>query len=1446
MGNFAIRTKLLITGIVVSLAILLVIVSTVFIQQQSMIKVSREESLQLAYSDLDHIVKNLYTLAESHQEVTQKNLVSALKVAHNLVDSSGGISFSDEKVGWKAINQYTKAVSLVDLPKMNIGDEWFGQNYSLADYTPLVDSVQSMLDVTCTIFQRMNTSGDMLRVATNVINGGEARAIGTYIPSNKTDGSPTPVISTVLHGETYRGRAFVVDRWYITAYEPIKDENQNIIGVLYVGIPQENIKSLRRAITQTLIGTTGYVTVMDSSGESIMTGNKNAVDSKLLNKVDTDGIRYIENRIKTALELKGNEIGQQQFTVQDKSQEADLYDARFVYFAPWDWIITAEANSTDFTGVAEHIASIGTRANVIIAFSSLVLVAFSSILWYVLANSITKPIKGLVRVFEQYANGDITVRAKVSAKDEIGYFAQEFNGLLENINHSSERLAKSQASYQFFFEQLKNAISKNNFSYRFDANKDFEELVVSLNKILEELEKAERNVVHQNWVKNGESDLNAIVSGERNLGELCRKTIAFICKYTGAQVGVFSVLNEEKQAFDMVANYAYTERKGSSISFKQGEGLGGQAAFEKEMIIFSEVPEDYVRVESSLGHVPPRYIVATPLVFEEDVKGVIELGTVADFTEAELGFIQLAANILSVAINTAVFNQRLEILLSQTREQALQLEEGQEELRAANEELEGQTDVLKKSEAKLQLQQEELQASNEEMEEKTEILEGQKAQIAEKNKVLRQTQIQIEEKAKQLELATKYKSEFLANMSHELRTPLNSLLILANLLADNDTGNLDDDQVESANAIYNGGKTLLRLINDILDLSKIEAGKIELSPRKTSIKAICSNINGEFSHMAKAKGLGFSIEVAENLPEAIFTDDHRLNQILRNLIGNGIKFTDSGAVKLAITKPSVVPDLQRSDLVAGSLLAFSVIDSGIGISKDNIKAIFEKFTQADGSISRRHGGTGLGLSISRELASLLGGELSAVSNTDEGSTFTLYLPVEIPDAPKTIAQLVQKSPSLEEVSDVLDASASPKITGEDTITEIVESERLDKNDKVKSFDRGHKTMLIIEDDKDFSSVLAKFFDKHGYDSIIANDGETGIKMIIEHQPTAIVLDIGLPGIDGWAVLKEVKGNPATRHIPVHVLSAFDESHYGLENGAVGYLTKPLDKGDLQKVLTKIESVLDEDVRKLLIVEDDQLLRETLLKIMKTKDIEAKTAHTGKQAIELMKTEKFDCMVLDLGLPDISGFDLLEIIKNDPDINMIPVIIYTGRELTRDEAGKLEQYASSIILKSAASIDRLLDETALFMHRVEANIPEDQRKMIQQLCDKESVLAGKNVLVVDDDMRNAFALNKFLRAKGMEVTVADNGKRAIDMLQSEDGPTHDIVLMDIMMPVMDGHEAMERIRQLPRFEKLPILALTAKAMDSDRQACIEAGANDYLSKPVDLDKLLTMLRVWLYN
>ncbi|KIA87739.1 hypothetical protein OA85_00520 [Flavobacterium sp. AED] len=732
--------------------------------------------------------------------------------------------------------------------------------------------------------------------------------------------------------------------------------------------------------------------------------------------------------------------------------------------------------------------------------------------------------------------------------------------------------------------------------------------------------------------------------------------------------------------------------------------------------------------------------------------------------------------------------------------QAEELQIQQEELRQLNEELEQQAQDLKQ-------QQEELQMTNEELEEQTQSLE-------EKNKEVQASKNNIEQKTKQLEISSKYKSEFLANMSHELRTPLNSLLILSKDLSENRKKNLDDVQVESAEIIYKSGHDLLILINEVLDLSKIEAGKMSINVEKVSLKNFSNDLLRDFKHQAQQKGLKLVCKLAAALPEFIHTDSQRLNQILKNLISNAIKFTEKGSVTI------------RIDPNTETTLNISVTDTGIGISEDKQTAIFEAFQQAEGGTSRKYGGTGLGLSISRELAKLLESEIKVSSNLEEGSTFSLIIPLEIFPEQETFSTITLK-PVL--------YTPHPKIESEYLNYDTIKDDR----DTISADD---KVVLIIEDDRHFAAILLNQANKKGFKCLSAATGEDGLLLASKYKPQAIILDMGLPGIKGQQVLHELKANPSVRHIPVHIISANDRSLEPIREGAVEYLMKPIAKNELEEAFNRIENFVNRKIKNLLIIEDNENSRKAMKILIGNGDVHCFEAATGKEALALYQENHIDCIILDIGLPDMSGFDLINKLEDIKGHNMPPIIVYTGKELTKEENNLLQKYAESIIIKGIKSEERLLDETALFLHRTISNLPKSKQTIINSLHDKEAIFHSKKIVLVDDDMRNVFALSKILQERGMEVIKSENGKNALEMLNVHNDI--DMVLMDIMMPEMDGYEAMKRIRSQIKFKNLPVIALTAKAMKDDKQKCIDAGANDYITKPIDVERLLSLMRVWL--
>ena len=925
----------------------------------------------------------------------------------------------------------------------------------------------------------------------------------------------------------------------------------------------------------------------------------------------------------------------------------------------------------------------------------------------------------------------------------------------------------------------------------------------------------------QLWLQTGLQRLNEIILGKTDPAELAATVIGEMASYLDAKVGAFYVAEDAadgQPVLRLLGSYAYQRRKSLANQFAFGEGLVGQAALERTLIQIDEVPADYVHVVSGLGDAVPRAICVLPLVFEGQVRGVVEIGLLHSPTRVQADYLQQAAGDTATSLQMAaaqrLVQQQGEELRTSNDElqaQAAELEQSQDELRSANAELEAQMERLRDSEERIRAQQDELESSYEVLRRNNDLLESQKAEVEEARR-------ELARQAEALELSNKYKSEFLANMSHELRTPLNSLLILARSLRDNGDGNLTADQVEAAGIIYDSGSDLLNLINEILDLSKIEAGRTEIRPDDIVVSDFAGSLQSQFGHMAREKGLDFAVVLAPGVPEQVVTDPQRLFQVCRNLIGNALKFTEEGGITVTFAPGG-------GETAPG--LDIAVSDTGIGIPEDKRDLIFEAFQQADGGDSRRYGGTGLGLSISRELAALLGGRIDLQSEVGKGSTFTLVLPLALAPAPAA-APAPPAAPAPAAVSAPV---AAPAPAGRPAAVA----------DDREALAPGDRVILVIEDDVRFATTLAEFVRARGFRCLIATSGEEGLELAAEHELQGVLLDIQLPGLDGWQVLDRLKHNVDTRHVPVHIMSAQEPSADGLRAGAVGHAHKPLEVEDIEAVLSRLERSAPETVKRVLVVEDDAIMRNEVVRHIGNGNVKIETAATGQEAIASLREAGFDLVVLDLKLPDMEGTELLRTLVAE-EVSLPPVIVHTVRELTREEEAHLRNYADSIILKDARSQERLIDEVALFLHRVVRELPEATREAIHYLHSSDAPLRGKRVLVAEDDMRTMFAMTRLLVAHGLEAVKAVNGEEALRVLDS-DGAI-DVVLMDMMMPVMDGYETMRRIRATGRWEQLPIIALTAKAMKEDRDRCLEAGATDYLSKPVDEERLLSILRTWL--
>ena len=955
-------------------------------------------------------------------------------------------------------------------------------------------------------------------------------------------------------------------------------------------------------------------------------------------------------------------------------------------------------------------------------------------------------------------------------------------------------------------------------------------LTRTFNQMIANLQNITKKNDQQNWFNSNLADFTQMLQGQSSLESVSRMILSNLAPLLDAQQGVFYLMDtaDGQPILKLLSSYAYQERKHLANQFRLGEGLVGQCALERKRILLTEVPNDYIRIHSGLGAALPLNIIVLPVIFESDVTAVIELASFQPFSNLHLKFLDQLSEIIGVFLNNIAVNSQTQYLLNESQILTEELQVQQEELKQTNQSLEQQTHELEKSQLLLKQQQEELKQSNEELqqlneelEEKAELLEVQNREVARKNQEVEAARKSLEEKAEQLALSSKYKSEFLANMSHELRTPLNSLLILARLLSDNAEGHLTDKQVEYSQTIYSAGTDLLELINDILDLAKIESGNLSVDIEKISFIDLQTSIQRNFSELAQEKSISFTVELEDNLPNVISNDPKRLQQILKNLLANAFKFTESGGIKL---KMGMANDVD-SDI---PMITFTVSDTGIGIPVDKQKIIFEAFQQADGTTSRKYGGTGLGLSISRELAQLLGGRIELYSQPEQGSTFTLYLPQTYSGTRRTIKDEVLSPLNLvTNLSDNLPTTQLPEI--------IDDREQIHPGDRV---------LLIIEDDHKFARIFLEIAREQGFKVIVALESKIGLALAQQFKPDAITLDIQMPDTDGWSILDRLKRDSETRHIPVYILSVDDRKQRGLQLGAITYLQKPISSEDLNQALIEIKGFIERKVRNLLIIEDDPVQAQSIIELIGNGDVQSTAVHTGNEALKILASQRFDCMVLDLGLPDMTGLELIERIKQQSSLLKLPIIVYTGKELTRQEDIQLRRLAETIIIKNVRSPERLLDETALFLHRIQANLPQPKRQILEQLRQTDPILANRKILILDDDLRNIFAITSFLESYQMEVLFAENGRDGIEVLQAN--PDIHAILMDIMMPEMDGYETTLAIRQQQQFRSLPIIALTAKAMPGDRQKCIESGASDYITKPVDTEQLLSLLRVWLYQ
>jgi CheY-like chemotaxis protein/signal transduction histidine kinase len=913
---------------------------------------------------------------------------------------------------------------------------------------------------------------------------------------------------------------------------------------------------------------------------------------------------------------------------------------------------------------------------------------------------------------------------------------------------------------------------------------------------------------HQAWLRQGQSQLAEQGIGQLALPQLSSTLLQFLAHYLDVAVAALYVVKQDG-SLERTATYGFAredEEKGRLLL--PGEGLVGQAVHARRTMHLAQLPEGYIKVSSALGDGMPQQLLLLPLHSDGQVNGVLELGFLREAGQRELDFLELVAGNIGMAVEATVARQRLAEALAETQALNEELQVQQEELRTTNEELEEQSRVLERSQASLEEQKLELEQSNAK-------LAAQADTLDQRNTALAAARLDVETRARELERASEYKSQFLANMSHELRTPLNSSLILARLLAENAPGNLSEEQVRFAQTIYTAGNDLLALINDILDISKVEAGKLALAPQQVVLQELLDSLAAAFAPLAQEKGLGFVLDAAPGVPAELFTDRQRLEQILKNLLSNALKFTETGKVILRVARDE-------------GGLRFSVIDTGVGVPPEQHDAIFDAFQQGDGTTSRRYGGTGLGLSISRDLAQLLGGEIEIASVPGQGSTFSLLLPTQW-QAPATHAE---PSPAL---------TPAPAPEPEPVPVPAPAAQRPFDDDR-DTPPPPERLLLVVEDDPVFAHILYALAHEAGYRTLVALTGEEGLQLAAERQPQAVLLDIRLPDRSGLSVLQLMKDNPQTRHIPVHVISASDSGEAALHMGAIGFARKPATREDLLAVFQRLERRFTQKIKHILLVEDDARQRDSMVQLIEDQDIAITTVASGAEALEQLRATIFDCMIMDMKLPDMQGSELLQKMSQQEIASFPPVIVYTGRSMTRAEEAELSKYSRSIIIKGARSPERLLDEVTLFLHKVESQLSSERQTMLKAVRSRDRVFEGRRILLVDDDVRNIFALTSAIEQKGAAVEIARNGLEALEKLDAV--PDIDLVLMDIMMPGMDGLEATRRLRADPRFTRLPVIAITAKAMKDDQEQCLAAGANDYLAKPIDLSRLYSLLRVWM--
>jgi CheY-like chemotaxis protein/CHASE3 domain sensor protein len=1009
-----------------------------------------------------------------------------------------------------------------------------------------------------------------------------------------------------------------------------------------------------------------------------------------------------------------------------------------------------------------------------------------------------------------------TLQAALFRKQKTDAIRRTFNAIIEGEEKVRRvRAVEAQSQTRITWWVFGGLLVATALALGYGSRRQLVTVARTFGNALEGETKARQALEREDYLRRAELDLATIAQGELTIEELGSRVLAKMVAETDATIGAFHAADGVQ--FRRVASHALALADGAPDTFRAGQGLIGQAIADGRLQHLRGLPETHFRLRSGTGESRPNELVIAPMAYEGQIEAVLELGFVQGVNTRALELLERIAGPVAVAVRSARYKRELRELLAETQRQAEELQAQQEELRVSNEELEEHGRALKQAQSQLETQNVELETTNENLSRQTEQLERQ-------NDALLRAQQALAERSRDAARANRYKSEFLANMSHELRTPLNSSLILAKLLADNKDRNLTTEQVRFAETIYSAGNDLLTLINDILDLSKIEAGKLEVHLSHTPTARVIEPLVRIFEPLARDAGLSFEVSL-EGAPNSIETDVQRVQQVLKNLLSNAFKFTQQGGVKFRV----------RSE--GDELVVFEVQDTGVGIPAEQHEVIFEAFRQADGTTNRKFGGTGLGLSISRDLSRLLGGDVVLSSEPGKGSTFSLRLPrsAGVKRAGSTL-------PPASKVSDSVFTPSFPALTERDRSPRPPSVAPAPIADDRNDLDPARRLILVVEDDAKFAEILRDVARELDFQCVVTDSADDGVNIAQRLMPSAVLLDMNLPDHSGLSVLDRLKRNSATRHIPVHVVSVAEHAQTALAMGAVGYLQKPVKREDLITAFGRLEKRFTRSMRHVLVVEDDPVQRESVCRLLEGSDVETTAVGSVEEALAKVRETTFDCLVTDLSLPDASGVELLERMATDETYPFPPVIVYTGRSLTSEEEQSLRRYSDSIIVKGARSPERLLDEVTLFLHQVESELPPERQRMLREVRDREAVFEGRNILIVEDDVRNVFALTSVLEPKGAKIEIARNGREALEILESK--PGIDLVLMDVMMPEMDGIQATKEIRRRPEFSKLPVIALTAKAMKDDQERCLEAGCNDFASKPLDVEMLLSLLRVWM--